>query len=190
LTIFGSNFAVPATANNIRIDGTQITSFTTPNSDTVLNFNIPNSFVPPPSELVTVTVTNSQGSTSVLYRILPFVPVSGPDPVIVNVLPQSPATVILVNNPIQIVGANFAPTGSDNKILFDFVAGANVVTYPLTGSQLVFDNAHSDANNIIVTLPDIREINIPGPAGQRNVTLRLTVGAHPEQRFPFPARRS
>jgi hypothetical protein len=190
LTIYGSNFAVPASVNLVMLGNYQITSFTSPNSATVLNFTIPNDFVPPADGNVSVTISNSQGKTTALYKVLPFVQVTGPDPVIQNVLPIYPTTVILVKNPIHIVGANFAPTGSDNQIIFDVVTSLGVDHYPQAGSQLVFDNAHSDSNNIIVTLPDISEISTPGPAGQREVTLRLTVGAHPEQRFPFTARRS
>jgi hypothetical protein len=190
LTIFGAGFAVPAETNNITLNQVKITNFTSPNSDTVLNFIIPNDFIPPADNLVTVSIGNSQGSTSVLYKVLPFVAVPGPDPVIQGVAPVAPATAILVNAPIHITGANFAPTGSANQILFDIVLGPNTVTYPRPGNTLVFDDAHSGVNDIIVTLPDIVEINLPGPAGQRTVTLRLTVGAHPEQRFQFAARRS
>jgi len=190
LTIFGSGFAVPADVNTVLLNQTRVTTFTSPNSDTVLNVVIPNAFVPPPDNLVTVSISNSQGNTSVLYKILPFVTVPGPPPVVQNVLPVSPATVVLVNQPIQIVGANFAATGSDNQILFEITVGSNTVTYPSASASLAFDNAHSDANNIVVTLPDITEISVPGALGQRMVTLRLTVGAHPEVRFPFPARRS
>lgn len=190
LTITGSGFAVPAEANTIMLNQTQIHNFTSPNSDTVLNFVIPSDFVPPSNNLVTITISNAQGSTSVLYRILPFVPVPGPDPVIQSVLPVNPAVLILVNAPIHIVGANFAPVGSDNQIFFDVVSGANTVTYPRPGNTLVFNNAQSSTTDIVVTLPDIAEINLGGPIGQRIVTLRLTVGAHPEQRFPFSARRS
>jgi hypothetical protein len=192
LSVMGSNFVTPATVNIVKLNDTQITSFTSPNNDKILNFVIPNSFVPPPDGNVTVSVSNSKGSTSVLYKVLPFVQVVGPDPVITQVLPVSPAVLILVNHPIHIVGGNFAPTSAGDHILFDVTAsdGSNV-TYPKAGSSLTFDSGGtSDPNNIFVTLPDMAEINIPGPAGEMPVTLRLIVGAHPEQRFQLLARRS
>lgn len=192
LTIQGNNFATPATVNTVMLNNTQITSFTSPNTNTVLNFTIPASFVPPPDGNVMITVSNSNGNTSVLYNILPFVQVAGPDPVIQQVLPVSPAVLILVNNPIHVVGANFSPTSAGDQVSFDVTASdGSTVTYPKAGTSLTFDvGGTSDASNIFVTLPDIAEISTPGPAGQTTVTLRLTVGAHPEQRFPFQARRS
>lgn len=197
LSIVGKNFAVPPSSNTVTL-GTYVVpaaNFQSPNSDTVLTFLIPQNFIPPANGLVTIGITNilTQGSTSVLYKVLPYVPVAGPVPAVSAMQFLAPDTQLFVAHPVRITGSNFAPTVTDNQITFQVLNSSGaVVTYPTAANPLVFNTGGtSDTNNIYLTLPDMAEVqNTPGlPPNPVTVTMVITVGAASSAPFAFSVFR-
>lgn len=178
LSIFGSNFAVPASSNIVTLNDIQIVSFLPDSSQAVLKFRIPSTFQPPADGQVTVSVQNNSGRTSVLYRILSFIPPTVPTPVIDTVVSADPPNPIVVNGQIVINGSNFAANPMENEVTFTILANANEVRYPKTG-QTIIDATRSTTTRITATLPDITEIQSPsgGVPGIGTVFARVKVGA-------------
>jgi hypothetical protein len=177
LSVFGTNFAFPPSNNAVTLDDVSVTAFRPDSTGSLLKFVVPTSLnIPTGGKNVKITVTNTQGTTNVLYRILPAVPVTGPDPVITNVADASNNPFIRIGFPVRITGQNFAADPTQDIITFQITTASGTVVYPKPGQTLVIDKTNSNATQIVVTVPDIAEIqqsNVPTP-----VTLQVGVGAH------------
>lgn len=69
ITVQGTNFAVPVTLNNVRLDGQPVTQFNPGTDDSHLVFNVPSISGTPRD--VTFSVQNNTGSASIVITVLP-----------------------------------------------------------------------------------------------------------------------
>jgi len=176
LTITGTNFAFPPTDNRVTLDDAVVTAFRPDSTSTILKFIVPTSLnLPAEGRNVKLTIINSVGSTSALYRILPAVQVVGNPPSITNVVAADGGAFLRIGQPIIITGQNFAATPTDNIITFQVMTANGPVVYPKTGQSLQINTGQSSATQIVVTIPDIAEITAAG--GTTPVTLQVGVGA-------------
>jgi hypothetical protein len=181
LTLLGKNFAYPPKGNIIKID-----SFIVPQdnirSDSTsaqLKFIVPRDLkVPEAGRNYNIRVeTNSRGATQRGYRLLPALDVIGDPPEITSIVRNSDdSSVLRIGEVARITGSNFAANPKENRITFIIYTPTTRQTYPLPGQPLVIDEANSNTNQILVTVPNIVEID---RSGNFPVTVEVLVGAHP-----------
>jgi hypothetical protein len=177
LSVFGNNFAFPPANNAVTMDDIPVTAFRPDSTDSMLKFVVPTSLnTGTAGKNVTIAITNNQGRGNALYRILPAVPVTGPDPVITNVADAGNNPFIRIGFPVRITGQNFAADPTQDIITFQITTASGPVAYPKPGQALQIDATQSNTTQIVVTVPNIVEItqpSVPTP-----VTLQVGVGAH------------
>jgi len=177
LELIGDNFVVPASANQVNIDGVRATQFLAGSTSAALRFLIPRDVsVAAGGENVEIRVSNANGSHSILFRVLPEI-AAPPTPVIESVVnDDGSAPPLRINQMILINGANFADSPDENQITFRVTSAAGTVTYPLPGQDLEIDTGVSTTSQIRCRLPLIEEapVFVPVP-----VTLEIRVGASP-----------
>jgi hypothetical protein len=177
LSVFGSNFAFPPSSNAVSVDDASVTDFRPDSTGSLLKFVVPTSLnVPAAGKNAKITITNSQGTSNALYRILPAVVVTGPPPVITSVAPADGSLFIKIGQPARITGQNFGANPTQDIITFQIETASGPVVYPKPGQTLQVNIAQSNTTQIVVTVPDIAEITQPGVTTL--VTLQVGVGAH------------
>ncbi len=169
LTVVGTNFAMPPTLNEVLVGTVRISEFL-PSSTTMLRFRVP--FVSGTPRNLTITVRNSAGEDSRLYRVLSEVPVAGEPPVIEAVRRPDGGTTLRPGEPFVIQGSNFAADPAANVItIASRIAGRENEVYGVTD----IDAEASSQAEIHALLPD--DIALHNPFFDP-MLLSLTVGAH------------
>jgi hypothetical protein len=188
LVIDGAGFMFPPEQNVVRVDDVQITAFR-PNCSTIrLEFLVPNvTNVTASGKNVAISVANSNGAVSRLYKIMPAIAVVGPPPTISAVVNSvTNAAILQPGQGVTVTGTNFSTTPAENIIrLTANLPGGVTVVVPRPGETAI-PVTSATATQVQFSYPTMNELT---QGVITTVNLQITVGANPPASANVAVRR-